>query len=362
MSSKKGRKKSRKPQPLPKAELAIEVETSYENKTDPSPTNDLPSPETTLSLIRKLQELRKTKVLTFIASPDVTIRGDVIEKIYFQLRSMGKCDHLDLFLYGPGGETEIPWRLITLIRDFTDHFSVLIPGIAHSAATHLAMGADDIIMGPLSELSPVDPARSHPLLPKLRDDGPPIPVSVQDLRHCVEFIKHELNPSSSEDISVSQEAMSHIISALFDKIHPLAIGAIQQSYALSKRISTKALETHMDPEIEREKIERIVNAFSDEFYSHHYRIGWKEARDTGLKVDYVYGDIWDTMEDLYISYEAYFDVARKMDDEKAIARPIVWIDSENQRQILEEIRPIGEHGKIENASRAQWISSPWTTN
>ncbi|MCG3208346.1 MAG: hypothetical protein FOGNACKC_01949 [Anaerolineae bacterium] len=320
--------------------------------TDSEPGFTPPDPQDALNSIQKLQQLRQSHLLTLVASPDVIMRGDVIEQVYEQLRLIGRVPQIDLFLHSSGGQTEIPWRLITLIRDFCDRFGVLIPALAHSAATHLAMGADEIVMGPLSELGPVDPARAHPLLPSPKESGVPMAVSVQDLRHCVEFVKKEVGDSSPE-------AIAAVIAALFEKIHPLAIGAIQQSYALARLISKKALSTHMNPLTEQEQIDQIVHTLSDECFSHHYRIGWKEAKEIGLKVNYAEDELWETIWALYKHYQAYFTLVHVLGNDgeaQKVARPIVWIDSLHQRRILEEIIPHPDQGgpKIVN-----WLTTPW---
>jgi len=314
----------------------------------------IPDPQEALGLIKKLESLRGSKVITLVTSPDVTVRGDVIDQMYEQLRIVGHVTQLDLFLHSIGGQTEIPWRLITLIRDFCDRFAVLIPGIAHSAATHLAMGADEIIMGPRSELGPVDPARTHPLLPK-QEDGTPMLVSVQDLRQCVDFIKMEL---SNNGPNVSSESMAQMFIALFDKVHPLAVGGIQQSYALARLISRKALSTHMDSEKDAATIDAIVDAFSDQFFSHHYRIAWREAKEAGLPVVLADEELWETMWALYKHYQVYFNLARDLGDEneKVMARPIVWIDSVCGRRILEEI------WMPDAPSMPSWQEFPWETD
>ncbi len=57
------------------------------------------------------------------------------------------------------------------------------------------------------------------------------------------FIRETAKPSDLT--TYTPEAMAQIVTALFDKIHPLAIGAIEQSYALAKLIGTRCLSTHM---------------------------------------------------------------------------------------------------------------------
>jgi hypothetical protein len=323
-------------------------------------TNDMasapPAPEEALQLIQRIQDKRGAPLLTFVTVPEVTVRSDVVEQVYEQLRLIGHVPQIDLFLHSAGGQTEVPWRLITLIRDFADRFAVLIPGIAYSAATHLAMGADQIIMGPRSELSPVDPARAHPLLPGRAEGEPPLTVSVQDLRRCVEFVKNEIGVGSPD-------ALAQVIVALFEKVHPLAIGAIQQSYDLARLISRKALATHMDPQTDHDQIERIVNALSDEFFSHGYWIGWQEAQQIGLKVVRADDDLWELMWALYRHYKSYFTLLRVTGVEREAARPIAWIDSALQRRILEEVYVLPETQRAEQAPatklKTRWLESPW---
>jgi len=185
-----------------------------------------------------------------------------------------------LFTYG--GDIEIPLRIVNLVREFCDKFSVLIPYSAYSAGTLLAMGADEIVMTPLGVLGPIDPTRTHPLLPTRAGAQQAEPISVQDMRHAMKFITETAAPSGNH--IYTPEAMAQIVIALFDKIHPLAIGAIEQSYALAKLIGIKCLSTHMDSIQEKDKIERIVNTLCDDYKSHSFQISRKEAKDIGLKV------------------------------------------------------------------------------
>ena len=134
-------------------------------------------------------------------------------------------------------------------------------------------------MTKLGELGPIDPTRRHPLLPTSPGHQQPEPISVQDLRHAMQFVQ-----GSAPSGGYTPEAMASIFQALFDKIHPLAIGAIEQSYALSKLITTRCLETHMDPVADAEKIKKLADSLCDDYKSHIYQINRKEAAQLGLKV------------------------------------------------------------------------------
>ena len=64
---------------------------------------------------------------------------------------------LDLFLHSPGGSAEAAESLIEYLRTRFDHIRVVVPIAAMSAATMLALGADEIMMGAHSQLGPIDP-------------------------------------------------------------------------------------------------------------------------------------------------------------------------------------------------------------
>jgi Serine dehydrogenase proteinase len=73
--------------------------------------------------------------------------------------------------------------IVNLVREFYKKLSVLIPFRAHSAATLIALGADEIVMTRLGQLSPVDLSVTSPLNPSV--PGPQnspnlVPVSVED--------------------------------------------------------------------------------------------------------------------------------------------------------------------------------------
>ena len=72
------------------------------------------------------------------------------------LRSIGDVDVLNLILNSPGGDGTCVEKYVALCRNQCKKFRVIIPYMAKSAATMLAMGADEIIMGSSSELGPID--------------------------------------------------------------------------------------------------------------------------------------------------------------------------------------------------------------
>jgi ClpP class serine protease len=72
------------------------------------------------------------------------------------LRSIGDVQTLSLILHSPGGDGTCVEKVVALCRAQCKHFRVIIPNRAKSAATMIALGADEILMGPSSEIGPID--------------------------------------------------------------------------------------------------------------------------------------------------------------------------------------------------------------
>src|SRR2546426_9356965 len=73
------------------------------------------------------------------------------------LKEVGEQERIDLFLYSRGGELTTPLPIVHLIKSHCKKFNILIPYKAHSAAILICLGADEIVMGEMGQLSPIDP-------------------------------------------------------------------------------------------------------------------------------------------------------------------------------------------------------------
>ncbi|MFI6997156.1 hypothetical protein [Nocardia sp. NPDC050175] len=73
------------------------------------------------------------------------------------LHNLDPSKDLHMLLGSPGGDGETAVRLARMAQAAGDRFVLLVPESAKSAATILALGAHEVIMGPTSDLGPIDP-------------------------------------------------------------------------------------------------------------------------------------------------------------------------------------------------------------
>lgn len=259
-------------------------------------------------LIQKIEKLRNSRVITYLTSdrqgavgtPSARIAMDIVPIISKHLRAIGKTENIDLFLYSSGGDTMVPWRLVAMMREYCDKFSVLIPYKAHSAATMISLGADEIIMSDLSELSPIDPSTANVFNPQ--DPQNPqgkIPISVEDVMAYFDLAKNKFGIKNDAELA---KIFSKFVEAN-PQIHPLALGNVNRTHNLIRILAKRLLKSHKSP-MREEEIDKAVDYFTEKLYSHQYFIGRKEAKeDLGLKAVTSAGDeLSKAMTDLYEEY------------------------------------------------------------
>jgi len=272
-------------------------------------------------LIRQIEGLRSSRVITYVTSDrqgpfNARIAMDVIPLISKQLRTIQKKENIDLFIYSAGGDTMVPWRLVSMIREYCDKFSVLVPYKAHSAATMIALGADEIVMSDLSELSPIDPSTANVFNPI--DPANPqnrIPISVEDVMAYFDLAKNKFGIKNNEELS---RVFTKFVESN-PQIHPLALGNVNRIHNLIRILAKRLLKSHKTP-MKEEEIEKIVDYFTEKLYSHQYFIGRKEAKeDLGLKMVVDANDsLSKAMTDLYEEYNKELDFGKMWNPENEL--------------------------------------------
>ncbi len=220
---------------------------------------------------------------------------DIIPIFYKHLKALPNTDRIDLFLFTKGGDVHTSVRLIELIYEFTKNFSVLIPFKAYSAGTLIALGASEIVMTRMGELSPVDPNVTSMFNPQdPRNPAARLPVNVEDVYAFFDVTK---------DLGIkSEDAMVQVFSQLLREVHPLAVGSLYRSSSLIRSVAKKILLNHIDAS-QKDQITSIVDSLTKKFYSHSYMISRQEALETiKLPVSYCSEELETKLLDLYEMY------------------------------------------------------------
>ena len=200
-------------------------------------------------------------------------RGDVahsdVVALFEILERVGASETIYLFVKSGGGNGKASLRFVNLLRKHCNRLVVLTPLECCSAATMIALGANEIQMGPMAYLTAVDVSLTHDLSPIDRDNDR-VGVSSDELRRVVRLWRDQ-----------GRAERSNPYMHLYQYVHPLVIGAVDRVSSLSVMLSRELLSYHLQDE---RKIDQIAEALNTKYPSHTYPILLEEAERLGLNV------------------------------------------------------------------------------
>jgi len=315
--------------------------------------------EKRLELIHKIQTERNSNVICYITGDrenvNTRIAPDVIRVFYRHLEAIGPSERIDLFLYTRGGDVLTPWRLVNLIREYTQKFSLLVPFRAYSAGTLIGLGASEIVMGKMGELGPIDPSVANAFNPQ--DPSNPaakIPVSVEDVSSFITL-------AMEIGLLKGQEQLAQVFSHLAENVHPLALGNVQRNYALIRSIARKLLHLHL-PKDKEGLIQDIVNNLTEKLYAHNHMISRREAsEDIRLPVVYPSLELEQAMWALYCDYEQELQLSNPFNPPELLSDPQKQVEFEVPGGLVESLPGLDYfvfEGSISSADMPGEISPP----
>lgn len=223
----------------------------------------------TQRLLTRIEKALGMPVLAYWNSPNGSVCQSDVEAFNEIFRVVGRHKRVALFIKSDGGTGRASLRIVHLMRHFAGHVTAVIPLNCCSAATMLALGADEIRMGAMAFLSAVDTSITHELSPVDKNNNL-VSVSQDELSRIIRLWRGERRTGDANPYQ-----------ALFNHVHPLAIGAVDRASSLSIKLCVEILSYHMKDKRKAEAISTHLNA---SYPSHSYPITLKEAQRIGLNV------------------------------------------------------------------------------
>lgn len=284
---------------------------SAETPTLP-PVNE-PTPPTPhderLALINAIEKARGVRLISLIVSDRAVVVGPITQTLFQiaqdmprqlldHLQQIGHVPRLGVFLYSRGGDTSVPWVLVSLLREYCDELEVIIPYKAHSAATMIALGADRIVMGRHAQLGPIDPTLSFQEVNQADPSkSKTVTIAVEDITSYFKLVKEGVGITDQRELGDAFGRLSTVVS-------PVTLGTINRQQAYIRMVARKLLSSRKTPP-QIAEINRIVEGLISETYFHQHVINRAEAvSDIGLdNVPAIDGALDDKIWALFLNYE-----------------------------------------------------------
>lgn len=258
-----------------------------------------------------------------VEHPGAAMQPSDVAPITAILERNEETTNLDLLVHSPGGSAQTAEKIVAACRQVSSgEFRVVVPNMAKSAATMTAICADQVVMGYLSELGPIDPQ---------------IPIQVGGFTRFV---------SAQSFLDGQQETLDAVAQAQRDGkpvigyLHLLSspemsaawIEEMKREIKFGKDVVAKHLKKHMlprlHPKVDARGLGRKATSIASNLsqankrFSHGRMIGADEARQVGLDVEVLGRDDerWKVLWEIYVRMEIFIQTFPRSPDDLGPAK------------------------------------------
>lgn len=249
-----------------------------------------PPPAEAIKLAQSLEKRRASKVFAFIRPR--AIPSELADQIYERYRGLPQVETLDILLHSPGGDIDCTYQLVKLLRGFSTKVRVLVPDYAKSAATFLCLGADEICMGKMAELGPLDaqipdPRKSGEFMSAL-DAFKALEYlrqyAMETLDLTVKMVLARSTMNVNEALSEARQFVSIIMSPLYQQVRPLDLGEYSRILAVGQEYGRRVMSRYSYRNKTEDEVNNILQRIIWAYPSHGFVIDYDEAKELGLNV------------------------------------------------------------------------------
>ncbi len=225
-------------------------------------------------LFEQIQELEGERHHPVIVCAS-SLQTEILPVLYACLQAQKRAPQLDLVLMTEGGAINAARRIALLLREYAEGLNILIPYKARSAGTLLALNADQLVMGPMAELGPLDP---HIAAETAVPMGTPGKISAEEVR------VFRLMAQEWFDVQDKENGIQ-LLSLLTQRIFPTTLSSFYRSEQSMRQIAYELL-AFRSSDGEKEKHQHLVEQLINGYYAHDYAITRREAQHLGLQVSF----------------------------------------------------------------------------
>jgi ClpP class serine protease len=225
-------------------------------------------------------------------APNFSISDASMPGLMTAVNKLDKSKGLDLILHTPGGEINATEQIVFYLRKiFKGDIRAIVPHLAMSAGTMIALACQKIVMGLHSNLGPIDP----------QVGGGAAHAILEEFERVQELFK-----------SSPKEAQAWL--PILQKYTPTLIGACEKAIKLSETMVKSWLATGMfaeakNPESSAKKIVAALGSHAQTL-SHGRHITIEQAQELGLKIEPLEAD--EKLQDAVLSVHHAYNITFSM--------------------------------------------------
>jgi hypothetical protein len=273
--------------------LCSEAQTPYKASIFAAPSPNIP-----IEIGREAQNLKQELGMEvwFLVQNCVGAEGgkfDYLEqplrRAFFLAReSLQENEKVALVIDSPGGDPAAAYRLATFLRDRCGGFVAVVPRRAKSAATLLALGADEIVVGEYGELGPLDMQLPDPQTDELASAL----NEYQSLYQLYEFawsafddtmrrLRKRCQLTTTELMPIAIRTAIGLTRPLLEDLDTVHYTYVSRELMLANAYAIRLLRH--DHKYEEDEASDIAGHLVGDYYDHGFVIDAEEAERIGLR-------------------------------------------------------------------------------
>jgi len=270
-----------------------------------------------------LEQYRQRALIVYVTSLRENAGGgmelSVLPEFLDQLHRIPRdVSRLDLLVVSDGGDGDVAWQVMPILRERFQHVAVLVPACAFSAATLLALGADEIVMHPSGHLGPVDPQfwkdPADPDASQYRQK-----FNYDELLSFVAFLREKARISNPTDL----------LEQYFKEVGASAVGLAAAASQNGLLQAEELLAMHMKPA----DAKRIATELNTRFHHHGHALTRAAAKKLGLPVAHA-----DETTEAFL-WKIWLSVERELEMRSPFIPTRIVVESEHGKRLLQGTCP-----------------------
>lgn len=242
-------------------------------------------PEPFVKSVQKLEDVLGMPVWLLIQRhhPDEQfheIDGDLVNALLANRQDLPDESPVAVLIHSPGGYASCAYQIANVLRNQCGQFTAIVPRWAKSAATLLALGAEEILLGKDGELGPWDA--------QLQDHEREMSLSALDEVQSLErlhafaleafdrttlFLIERTNKKLSTLLPMALSFTSDIVRPLFERIDVVRYTQMSRILKVAEEYAVRLLQEKYLPE----QAKRIASHLVGSYPEHVFAIDAKEA-------------------------------------------------------------------------------------
>ncbi len=283
----------------------------------------------------KKEEEAKRYLLFFVYGESTPIdRSDTFDLIdqLNKIPTPPEQTRIDMVILSGGGYPHPAYQMINIVRSKCKKLKAIIPLYAKSAATLMALGSDEIVMGAQSELGPLDMQMQHPLIENLHISALEgyypflqiyskistefFPIAMQLANQIIQntAIKRE------DAVDIAMNTAINYVAPIVSQINPTIVNMCYRALATGEAYAYNFLYRYMfkdKPENERILLAtQTAHTLVWGFQNHGQVITREDAKLLNLYVSY--GENYDIFDMMYVLTKEMLNILSTSQANKAI--------------------------------------------